>query len=69
MVTIDAMGTQTTMAVEQDGDAALALTDHQGNCDDEGKATVALAENDHFHHVEDESDHTVDNDHGRLDKQ
>jgi len=47
IVTMDAMGTQTTIAaqiIEQSGDSALALKDHQGTLFEEGKATVALAE-------------------------
>src|SRR5713226_8387916 len=69
IVTIDAMGTQTKIAqqiIEQDGEYALALKDNQGNLYEEVKATFALAEQDHFQHVEHESDHTVDKDHGRL---
>jgi predicted transposase YbfD/YdcC len=69
IVTIDAMGTQTKIAhqiIEQDGDYALALKDNQGSLYEEVKATFALAEKEHFAHVQFESDQTVGKDHGRL---
>lgn len=46
-VTSDAMGAQTKMAdqsIEQEGEYALALKENQENLYEEGKATVALAE-------------------------
>ena len=69
IVTIDAIGTQTTIAeqiVEQDGDYALALKDNQANLSDEVIATFAMAEEEAFATVACESERTVEKAHGRL---
>jgi predicted transposase YbfD/YdcC len=69
IVTIDAMGTQTTIAdqiIEQEGAYALALKENQGNLYEEVKATFALAEKEAFATVPSESDRTIEKDHGRL---
>lgn len=67
---MDALGTHTQMAeqmIEQEGDAALALTDHQGHLSEDVKATVALTEKDGCADHQWESDRPVEKDHGRLD--
>jgi predicted transposase YbfD/YdcC len=69
MVTIDAMGTQIKIAeqmIEQQGEYALALKDHQGNLYEEGKATFAMAEKEAWAPMRAESDRPVEKDHGRL---
>jgi predicted transposase YbfD/YdcC len=69
IVTIDAIGTQTTIAeqiVEQDGEYALALKDNQANLSDEVIATFAMAEEEAFATVACESERTVEKAHGRL---
>ncbi len=68
IVTIDAMGTQIKIAeqiIEQEGDYALALKDHQGNLYEEVKATFAMAEKDGFGDLQWESDRRVEKGHGR----
>lgn len=52
--------------IDQKGDDALALKDHQGNLYDEVKATFALAEKDGFADHDGESDRQVERGHGRL---
>lgn len=69
IVTIDAMGTQRTIAeqiIEQEGEYALALKDNQGNLYEEVKATFALAEKEAFTQVQAESYRHVEKGHGRL---
>jgi predicted transposase YbfD/YdcC len=69
IVPIDAMGTQTKIAaqmIEQEGDYALALKDHQGNLYEEVKATFALAEKEAFACVQAESERRIEKGHGRL---
>ncbi|MBV9707798.1 MAG: ISAs1 family transposase [Chloroflexi bacterium] len=69
IVTIDAMGTHTKIAaqiIEQEGDYALALKDHQGNLYDEVKATFALAEKDGFTDGHWQAARQVEKGHGRL---
>lgn len=69
IVTIDAMGTQTQIAaqiIEQEGDYALALKDHQGSMYEDVSETFALAQQDHFAQVEHASYRTVEKGHGRL---
>lgn len=63
------MGTQTKIAaqiIDQNGDDALALKDHQENLSDEVKATFALAEKDGFVDHRWESDRQVEKGHGRI---
>ena len=71
IVTIDAMGTQTKIAeqmIEQEGEYALALKDNHGTLYAEVKATFALAENDACAGLQWESDHRVEQGHGRLER-
>jgi predicted transposase YbfD/YdcC len=55
LVTLDAMGTQRTIAaqiIEQKGDYALALKENQGNLYEDVKDTFTLAQKDHFRSIE-----------------
>lgn len=69
IVTIDAMGTQTTIAdqiIEQEGEYALALKENQGNLYEEVEATFAMAEKDGFVALQWEWERRVEKGHGRL---
>ncbi len=69
IVTIDAIGTQRTIAaqiIEQHGDYALALKENQGNLYENVKDTFALARKDHFRDIEHQFYETIEKDHGRL---
>jgi predicted transposase YbfD/YdcC len=69
IVTIDAMGTQTTIAsqiLEQDGDYALALKENQGTIYEGVIETFAMAQKDHFDHIQYEAHRTVEKGHGRI---
>lgn len=69
IVTIDAMGTQTKIAaqiIEQEGDYALALKDHQGKLFDKVKAPFVLVEKDGLVGPYWQSQRQVEKGHGRL---
>src|SRR5712691_8444012 len=69
MVTIAAMGTQTTSAaqsIEQEGAYALALKENQENLYEEVQATCALAEQEACAGLHCESARSVEKGHGRL---
>jgi predicted transposase YbfD/YdcC len=69
LVTIDAMGAQTAIAaqiIEQDGEYALALKENQGTMYEGVTETFALAQKEHFAHIQYESHRTVEKGHGRL---
>jgi predicted transposase YbfD/YdcC len=69
IVTIDAMGTQKTIAaqiIEQKGDYALALKENQGNLYEDVKDTFTLARQEDFRQIEHQFHQTIEKDHGRL---
>ena len=69
IVTMDAMGTQRTIAaqiIEQQGDYALALKENLGNLYENVKDTFALAQKDHFRDIEHQFHETIEKEHGRL---
>ena|SRR5216684_8287455 len=69
IVTSDAMGTQTAIAaqiIDQKGDYALALKDHQGTFYEEVQDTFALAQKEQFAHVQHQFQETPEKRHGRL---
>jgi predicted transposase YbfD/YdcC len=68
LVTIDAMGAQTAIAaqiIDQDGEYALALKENQGTMYEGVTETFALAQKEHFAHIQYESHRTVEKGHGR----
>ncbi len=69
IVTIDAMGTQRTIAaqiIEQKGDYALALKDNQGTLYEDVKDTFALAQKEKFRETAHQFWETTEKNHGRL---
>lgn len=69
IVTIDAMGTQRTIAaqiIDQQGDYALALKENQGNLYEDVKDTFTLARQEDFRQIEHQFHETIEKDHGRL---
>jgi len=69
IVTIDAMGTQRTIAaqiIEQQGDYALALKENQGTLYEDVKDTFRLARQEDFRQIEYQFHETIEKDHGRL---
>jgi predicted transposase YbfD/YdcC len=69
IVTIDAMGTQRTIAaqiIEQRGDYALALKENHGNLYEDVKDTFTLARQEEFRQIEHQFYETIEKDHGRL---
>jgi len=69
IVTIDAMGTQRTIAaqiIEQHADYALALKENHGTLYENVTETFALAQKDTFRDIEHQFYETIEKDHGRL---
>ncbi len=69
IVTIDAMGTQRTIAaqiIEQKADYALALKENQGNLYEDVKDTFTLARKEDFQKIEHQFHETIEKNHGRL---
>jgi predicted transposase YbfD/YdcC len=69
LVTIDAMGTQRTIAaqiIDQQADYALALKENHGNLYENVKDSFTLAQKDQFRGVEHQFHETIEKDHGRL---
>lgn len=69
IVTIDAMGTQRTIAaqiIDQQADYALALKENHGNFYEDVKDTFTLARQEEFGQIEHQFHQTIEKDHGRL---
>ncbi len=69
IVTIDAMGTQRTIAaqiIDQQGDYALALKENHGTLYEDVKDTFTLARHEEFRQIEHQFYETKEKNHGRL---